>query len=49
MEANLSTIKSNGIAVFMLHVFLVINPVLYVCFVLTDANETDGNERTGKP
>lgn len=48
MEVNLFTIKFNGIVIFMLFVFLVINFVLYVCFVLIDVNEIDGNERIGK-
>lgn len=49
MEADLSLTNSKGIASFMLHVFVVISSVLYFYFVLTDANETDGNERAGKP
>lgn len=49
MEANLSLAESKCIAIFIFWVFLVINPVLCFYFVLTDANETDGDERTGKP
>lgn len=49
MEANLSLTQSKGIAISLLWVFLVINSVLYFYFVLTDANETDGDERAGKP
>lgn len=49
MEANFSLTKSKYIVIFTLHVFLLINSVLYFYFVLIDANETDGNERAGKP
>lgn len=41
--------ESKDVAIFMFCVLLVINSVLYFSFVLTDANETDGNERAGKP